>query len=290
MKNFNIFYIITNRIKDRDLSLTRQIADYIRCHGGICYIREDFLSGQEENPRHTDPTMIPPEVECILVLGGDGTLLQAARDVLDRQIPLLGINLGTLGYLAEINRQSIYPALDRLMQGKYKLERRMMLQGKVYRGKELLGQDIALNDIVISRLGGLRVVDLNTYVNKSRLTSYRADGVIVSTPTGSTGYSLSAGGPIISPAASLFLMTPLAPHTLNSRSVVLPPENEISIEIGRGRDETREEAVVYFDSDTCVPMITGDRVEITRSRKDTLIVKIHSSSFLDVLSKKMRNA
>ena len=233
--------------------------------------------------------MIPPEVDCIIVLGGDGTLLQAARDVVDRQIPLFGINLGTLGYLAEIDRQSIYPALDHLMEGNYEIEQRMMLYGSVYRGEEKLDRDIALNDIVISRENGLRVIELNTYVNHARLNTYHADGIIIATPTGSTGYSLSAGGPIISPAAALFLMTPLAPHTLGSRSVVLPPENEITIEIGPGRDEKIEEAVAYFDGDTRVPMLTGDRIEISRSRKDTLIVKIHNSSFLETLSRKMSN-
>ena len=135
----------------------------------------------------------------------------------------------------------------------------------------------------------MRVIELNTYVNHARLNTYHADGIIIATPTGSTGYSLSAGGPIISPAAALFLMTPLAPHTLGSRSVVLPPENEITIEIGPGRDEKIEEAVAYFDGDTRVPMLTGDRIEISRSRKDTLIVKIHNSSFLETLSRKMSN-
>ena len=283
------FYIITNRIKDKDLSVTGQIADYIRGHGKQCFLREDFLNGQERDSRCTDLSMIPPEVDCIIVLGGDGTLLQAARDVVDRQIPLFGINLGTLGYLAEIDRQSIYPALDHLMEGNYEIEQRMMLYGSVYRGEEKLDREIALNDIVISRENGLRVIELNTYVNHARLNTYHADGIIIATPTGSTGYSLSAGGPIISPAAALFLMTPLAPHTLGSRSVVLPPENEITIEIGPGRDEKIEEAVAYFDGDTRVPMLTGDRIEISRSRKDTLIVKIHNSSFLETLSRKMSN-
>ena len=209
--------------------------------------------------------------------------------MVDRQIPLFGINLGTLGYLAEIDRQSIYPALDHLMEGNYEIEQRMMLYGSVYRGEEKLDRDIALNDIEISRENGLRVIELNTYVNHARLNTYHADGIIIATPTGSTGYSLSAGGPIISPAAALFLMTPLAPHTLGSRSVVLPPENEITIEIGPGRDEKIEEAVAYFDGDTRVPMLTGDRIEISRSRKDTLIVKIHNSSFLETLSRKMSN-
>ena len=285
----NRFYIITNRIKDKDLSITEQAAAYLRQHGKECFLREDFLQGEEKYSRSTDPAIIPENIDCIIVLGGDGTLLQAARDVVDRQIPLLGINLGTLGYLAEIDKESVFPALDCLMSGKYEIEPRMMLQGRAYRGNRLLAEDIALNDIVISREDGLRVIHLDNYVNGAYLNTYQADGIILSTPTGSTGYSLSAGGPIVSPAASLFVMTPLAPHTLNSRSIILPPENEITVQIGPGRDEKVEQAVVYFDGDTRVPMVTGDRVQISRSRKDTLIVKIHNSSFLETLSRKMSN-
>lgn len=285
----NRFYIITNRIKDKNLAITKQAAGYLRSHGKECFLRDDFLVGEEKYSLSTDPSMIPGDIDCVIVLGGDGTLLHAARDVVDRQIPLLGINLGTLGYLAEIDRHSVYPALDCLMTGKYEIEPRMMLRGCVYRGRELLDEDVALNDIVISREDGLRVIQLDNYVNGAYLNTYHADGIILSTPTGSTGYSLSAGGPIVSPAAALFVMTPLAPHTLNSRSIILPPENEITVRIGPGRDEKTERAVVYFDGDTRVPMVTGDRVEISRSQKDTLIVKIHNSSFLETLSRKMSN-
>ncbi len=127
--------------------------------------------------------------------GGDGTLLQAARDVVHLDIPLLGINLGTLGFLAEVDKNSVYPALDRLLSDDYELEDRMMLEGKIYRGEELIGKDIALNDIVIGREGHLRVIRFKNYVNDAYMNSYNADGIIISTPTGSTGYSLSAGGP-----------------------------------------------------------------------------------------------
>lgn len=285
----NRFYIITNRIKDKDLAVTEQVAGYLREHGKECFLREDFLRDGERDRHRTDPALIPEGIDCVLVLGGDGTLLQAARDVVDRQIPLLGINLGTLGYLAEIDRQTVYPALDCLMSGQYTIEPRMMLHGCVYRGEELLDEDIALNDIVISREDGLRVIQLDNFVNGAHLNTYHADGIILSTPTGSTGYSLSAGGPIVSPGASLFVMTPLAPHTLNRRSIILPPENRITVRIGPGRDEKTEQAVAYFDGDTRVPMVTGDRVEISRSEKDTLIVKVHDSSFLETLSRKMSN-
>ena len=139
-----------------------------------------------------------------------------------------GINLGTLGFLAEIDKTSIYTALDKLFADDYEIEERMMLTGTVWRGDKITGQDVALNDIVISRVGPpLRVIGFNNYVNDGYLNSYNADGIIIATPTGSTGYSLSCGGPIISPNAAMTVMTPIAPHTLNTRSIIFPEDDVI---------------------------------------------------------------
>lgn len=286
MKNF---YIIANRIKDKHLSVAGEIAAYLEQQGCSCSVETAGSDREEGNYHYTDPGAIPKEIQCVIVLGGDGTLLQAARDIVGRQIPLLGINLGTLGYLAEIDRQNIFPALDRLMRDEYEIEGRMMLAGTVYRGDRILDQDIALNDIVIGGQENFTIIQFNNYVNGEYLNTYRADGIIIATPTGSTGYSLSAGGPLISPSAALFLMTPLAPHTLNTRSIVFPPEDTITVEIGRGRDGQLQQAAAYFDGDTRVPMETGDRIEIRRAELDTLILKIHHSSFLEILSRKMSN-
>lgn len=262
------------------MSVTHEISRYLRDHGCVCHVREEMDQRQRG---------ISPDVECVLVLGGDGTLLRAARDVVDLEIPLLGVNLGTLGYLAELDLNTMYPALDHLMADEYEIERRMMLTGSVFHKEKLAATDIALNDIVITREGALRVVRYNNFVNDGFLNSYNADGIIISTPTGSTGYSLSAGGPIISPAASLFLMTPLAPHTLNTRSIIFPEGDKITVQIGRGRDGRTEHAVATFDGDTRAPMVSGDRIEIRKSERDTLIVKISDTSFLETLRKKMAN-
>lgn len=281
------FYLITNRAKDPELQVTNQIRQYLEEHGKTCLLCENKEKG--EKYRYTDPAKVPENIDGILVLGGDGTLLQAAGDVVELQIPLLGINLGTLGYLAEIDRDTLYPALDHLMNGAYEIEHRMMLSGSIYRNGTLLEEDTALNDIVITREGALRVVRFLNYVNGEFLNSYSADGIIISTPTGSTGYSLSAGGPIISPSANLMLMTPLAPHTLNSRSIVFPSEDVIEVELGPSRDGGVEQGMAYFDGDTRVPIQTGDRVVIRKAKRDTLIVKISNISFLETLRKKMAN-
>ena len=283
------FTIITNGIKDKNRTVTNRIANYLCSHQKECLILQEEEKKEHQPYYHTDPSRIPDDMQCVIVLGGDGTLLQAARDVVDKDIPLFGINLGTLGYLAEIDQHSIYPALDRLMSDRFTIERRMMLSGTVIRNGEVIAGDTALNDIVISREGALRVVKFNNYVNNTYLNTYKADGIIVSTPTGSTGYSLSAGGPIISPEASLILMTPLAPHTLNTRSIVFPAEDVITVELGPGRDGGVEQGVASFDGAARVPMVTGDRIVITRAKKDTKIIKINNISFLETLREKMSN-
>lgn len=283
------FTIITNSVKDKNRSVANKIADYLLSHKKECMVLEAEERRENQPYYYTDVSQIPDDMECVIVLGGDGTLLQAARDVVDREIPLFGINLGTLGYLAEIEQHNIYPALDRLMSDMFTIERRMMLSGVILRNGQEIARDMALNDIVISREGPLRVVRFHNYVNDTFLNTYKADGIIISTPTGSTGYSLSAGGPIISPNASMLLMTPLAPHALNTRSIVFSPEDVITVEVGEGRDGSVEQGMAYFDGAASVPMVTGDKIRISKSKKDTRIIKINNISFLETLRNKMSN-
>jgi len=281
------FYIITNSVKDPAMEMAGFVRQYLTEKGKTCIIQEQTRTENGRHYRYTDAARIPEDVDCVLVVGGDGTLLQACRDLGEKDIPLLGINMGTLGYLAEIDRQNVRPALDRLIRDEYVLERRMMLEGTVRRKAKRLMEDMALNDIVIGRDGKLRIIDFNIYVNGEFLNSYSADGIIISTPTGSTGYSLSAGGPIVSPEASLILLSPIAPHTLNTRSIILPDDVEITVEIKEGHRGAAEGAVVTFDGDTCVSLGCGDRVIIRRSGRCARLVKINNISFLEVLRKKM---
>ena len=308
----NKFYVITNCLKDPECRTAGYIKEYLESRGKTCYIHQEEQRGlsvrpdgepeqytQEEGSgnnayygvscgyRYTDAGCIPADVECVLVLGGDGTLLQAARDLVETELPLLGVNMGTLGYLAEIEHRSIQPALDKLMEGAYSLEHRMMIQGAAWHQNRKLLEDIALNDIVISRNGRLRMVDFNIYVDGVFLTSYSADGVIIATPTGSTGYNLSAGGPIVAPQASLMLLTAIAPHTLNSRPIVLPDGVEITIEIASGHSTDVDGAEATFDGDTSVKLNTGDKIVITKSERRALMVKMKNTSFLEILREKM---
>ncbi len=274
------FYIIANTDKDEDLKFSCEIAGYLREKGGRCAVRERVGDG-------IAPSAPDEDVEGLLVLGGDGTLLRVARELADRKIPILGINLGHLGYLAEIEQQNVRPALDKLMAGEYTVEERMMLTGRVFGDGVQIGRDVALNDIVLNRQGNLKVVNYDIYVNGEYLNSSTADGMIVSTPTGSTGYSLSAGGPIVSPTASMLVLSPICPHTLNSRSIVFSGEEKIKIRMGEGRHGGVDEAFVSFDGDTCFPVKTGDYVEIEKSTEVTRILKINQVSFLEVLRNKL---
>ena len=281
------FYIITNYQKDPEMTVAHEIREYLKSKGKTCYIQQKEVEDPQGRYRYTDAQHVSDEVECVLVLGGDGTLLQAARDLVDRSIPLLGINMGTLGYLAEIDRKNIFPALDKLIGGEYTVEHRMMLTGTAFHQSRRMLADIALNDIVISRNGRLRVVDFNVYVDGAFLSSYTADGIIISTPTGSTGYNLSVGGPIVAPEASLILLTAIAPHTLNSRPIVLPDFVEITIEIGTNHGTDIAGAEATFDGDTSVKLSSGDRIVITRSMREALMIKTKNTSFLEILREKM---
>lgn len=293
----NHFYIITNGHKDCNLEKTRDIRGYLEARKKKCTIQIKE-SGKEQE--YTDVAQIPEDVDCILVLGGDGTLLQAARDIIQRDIPLLGINLGTLGYLAEIEETGMDAVMNQLLSGEYEVEQRMMLTGRIVRGgihqqkhKENglpayeTENSYALNDITITRSGSLQIIRFRICVNGQFLNEYHADGVIVATLTGSTGYNLSAGGPIVEPKAELLLITPISPHTLNTRSIILAPEDKIEIEIGAGREESVQQVEVNFDGSHNVMLYTGDKVEIERAETTTGIVKLNKASFLEVLHKKL---
>ena len=252
------FYIITNSIKDPQLETTLFVKEYLESRGKSCMIQENDRKGSKSSYKYTDASLIPRDVDCVLVMGGDGTLLQASRDLLEMEVPLLGINMGTLGYLAEVDQANIKPALDKLLAGDYKIVSRMMLEGEAYHQGKMILKDSALNDIVIGRNGRLRVIDFSIYVNGEFLNSYSADGIVIATPTGSTGYSLSVGGPIVSPEASLILLSPIAAHTLNSRSIILPDDAEITIEILPRHSGMDDGAEANFDGDTSIRLACRD--------------------------------
>ena len=272
------FYIITNDTKDDDYMITTRIKECIESYGKTCILceKDDYENLREDT--------IPNDIDCALVIGGDGTFIQASRKLFGREIPMLGINMGTLGYLTEVEVQNVETAIKQLVEGDYTIENRMMLYGSASYNI----RDVALNDIVVTRSGALRIIHFNLYVNGEFLNSYKADGIIVSTPTGSTAYNLSAGGPIVEPTASLIVVTPICSHALNSSSIVFSGQDEIVIEIGARREKQVEDAAIIFDGSDEIPLRTGDRIRIKKAWETAKIVKLSKISFLETLREKMK--
>ena len=285
MKNF---YIITNKAKDPDYSFTYEVMNFLRNLGMRCDCQDLSEDLTYTKYRYTNADRIPDDVDCVIVLGGDGTLIQAARDLHLRDIPLLGVNIGTLGFLTDIEKDNLYTALASVIRGDYEFDSRMMLKGCVYRDGELIYENTALNDITINRNGILRVIDFDVFVNNEYLNSYSADGVIVSTATGSTAYSLSAEGPIVQPNAEILMITPICPHTLNKRSIVLGADNTIEIVMSDNKG-LEEERVASFDGELFCKMITGDKLVITKLENKVRLIKTSKQSFLQIVRKKMNN-
>ena len=276
----NNFFIIANKQKDINLEITEQIRHHISRLGAVCNIYDQY-------DRDVSSIDIPEGTQCILVIGGDGTILAAARMLVGSNIPLLGINLGTLGFLADVNLADLSKTLDLLLQDQYQVENRIMLTAEVYKQGEKAATYIALNDFNINRFGASRVIGLKVGINGSVIDRYRADGVIVCTPTGSTGYNLSAGGPIINPTCENFVITPICPHSLTARSIVLAKEDIVTVEVEQIRSNIKEEAIISFDGREGLSLFPGDQVKIYKSQEVTPFIKATEVSFVQILKEKL---
>lgn len=279
------YLIYTNKHKDQQLTVTNQIKKFLEDHGGRVSLRVKDRDWKEE--KDEEEVQIPPDVDIMLVLGGDGTVLQAARETIHCHIPLIGVNLGTLGYIAQIEQSGLDGALEQLLSGDYHTESRMLLKGRTILENGQVREELALNDIVIARSGYLRIVSIRISVNGMFLHEYQADGIILTTPTGSTGYNLSAGGPLVEPGAKLIMLTPICPHTLNQRSIILSAEDEIEIEIPLGKEEKEQELEAYFDGAHSMTLRTGDRILVKQSEECAEFIQLSKISFLERLHHKM---
>ena len=274
MKNY---YIITNKSRDKDLSVTKRTRDFLEKNGCNVVVAE---AGPTEDGHYTKKEDVPDNTECVVTIGGDGTLIAAARDTADLNLPILGINHGTLGYLTDIEVDDIEGSLRRVLDGDYSIEERMMLCGKVYDPDgNIKTESRALNDIVICNTV-LKVSEYGLYVNHKFLGRFKADGMIVCTPTGSTAYSMSAGGPIIEPFARMMVVTPICPHTLNTRSIVISADDRVEISV---HDDNSS---VVFDGHVPTEVKKGDMLNVRPSKKVTRIIKTSQDSFLHVLRAK----
>jgi NAD+ kinase len=223
-------------------------------------------------------------VDLIIVLGGDGTMIATARMVGDSEVPVLGINYGSLGYLAEFRMEEMFPALAGILEGNYQIDSRVMLSAELFRGQEQVMHSRVLNDVVINKSALARIIEIETSLNSQFVNSFRADGLIVSTPTGSTAYNLSAGGPVIYPSMNVVVITPICPFTLSNRPIVVPDDAVIELRL----KTPQEEVALTLDGQVGFPLEVEDRVVIKKSRTYFKLVQPMNRNYFDVLRDKLR--
>jgi len=227
---------------------------------------------------------IPTRAEIVIVLGGDGTMLNVARLVCERGIPILGVNLGGLGFITEIQREELYDALEKTLSGEFSIEERMMLTAHIHRHGERIAEYTVLNDIVVNKGALARIIDLETCINKTYVTTFKADGLIVSTPTGSTAYSLSAGGPVLYPTLDCMALTPICPHTLTNRPTVLPDDALIEIML----KSVSEDVFLTLDGQVGFSLRKDDVVEVKRSPFKTRLIIPFERDYFQILRTKLK--
>jgi len=226
---------------------------------------------------------MPFAVDMVVVLGGDGTLLSAARSIQKKRVPILGVNLGGLGFLTEVTLEELYPMLEAILRGDYETDDRMLLTARVSRKDRVVQEFAVLNDIVINKGALARIIELETTVNHEYLTTYRADGLIISTPTGSTGYSLSAGGPIVYPSLHSIIVTPICPHALTNRPIIVPED----VTVGVTLHSDAEEVLITLDGQVGFEMQMNDLVEVRKGEGFITLIRSPSKSYFEVLRTKL---
>ncbi len=231
---------------------------------------------------------IPQDTECMISVGGDGTLVFASKLAMRQGIPIVGVNRGHLGFLCDLDDSTVEDAIDSLFSDEYETEDRMMLRGSIdMDGKEYVIES-ALNDISIAAGRDMNMITLSVYINGNYLYSVDADGIVLATPTGSTAYNLSCGGPIVDPKNSVILLTPINPHAMNSKSIVLCKDDEITIELNKRHNNEDESIIITFDGDKRIEIEEGDKLVVKRSCHITKMIRFSDKSFLQRMSEKFR--
>ncbi|MEK6654100.1 MAG: NAD(+)/NADH kinase [Thermodesulfobacteriota bacterium] len=274
--------IIANIAKEKSSEYTASLREWMIGRGLEVYLEQGIAAKIGGLPG-VERRKLWSIVDLIVVFGGDGTILRTARLVRDRDVPIVGINLGVFGYLTEVNLDEMYSAMEVILAGEFQVEKRMMLDVEISGGEETFLEGSVLNDVVINRGNLSRIVELETTVDDRYMTTFKADGLIISTPTGSTAYSLSAGGPIVFPELYSIIINPICPHTLTNRPIILPESAEIKVTL-----RTMEKgANVTLDGQVSFTVKSGDTVTIRKSRHVTTLVSSPHRGYLEILRTKL---
>jgi len=275
--------LIFKKYDERIQSILSKVVPWIQARGVEVFLDRETAGIYGRACGTAERRELPALVEMLAVFGGDGTLLAAARLVAGHDIPILGINLGSLGFLSEVKLPDLLPNLEAILAGDYELESRILLEVEVLRGQTVREHYLALNDAVINKGALARIIEIEVLVSGQMMAGFRADGLIVSTPTGSTAYSLSAGGPILYPSLEAFIITPICPHTLTNRPVVVPDGDLIEVTLRHGT-----EVMLTVDGQVGMPLEPGD---ILRARKSTSVIRLVQPAgniFFKVLREKLK--
>lgn len=227
---------------------------------------------------------LPSCTDLLIVLGGDGTLLSAARLAAERGVPILAVNLGGLGFLTTVSQDEIYSILEELFSGKHRVSERVMLEAEIIRAGSVIRRQIALNDAVLNKAALARIMDLELRVDGEYVTTYKSDGLILSTPTGSTAYSLAAGGPIVYPTVEAFVVSPICPHTLTNRPIVIPDSATIEIDFKAGDDAV----FLTLDGQIGIELVRGDHIRVRKAEKKLMLVRPSKKTYYQILRNKLK--
>jgi NAD+ kinase len=290
--------IIAKKNKPEAVSIARSLVEWLQPKKIEVYIEEEmgrllFTAGpslraglplSDAYINSVERSDIPDHVEMVIVLGGDGTLLSVARLVGVHEVPILGVNLGGLGFLTEITLEELYRVLERVIQGDFITDERVVLNAAVIRRGERMAEFIVLNDAVINKGALARIIDLETTINEEYLTTFKSDGLIISTPTGSTAYNLSAGGPIVYPSLHCIIVTPICPHTLTNRPIVIPDDVEIRAIL----KTKQQEVILTLDGQQGFSLEFEDVVEVRKAEGRILLIKSPYRHYFEVLREKLK--
>ena len=281
--------IIAKKNKTEAAAIVRNLVEWLRPKKIKVYIEGEMgkllsptLAGGFWEP--IDREEVPTGVEMIVVLGGDGTLLSVARQVWNRNIPILGVNLGGLGFLTEITLDELYPVLEKVLRDDFAINEREVLNAGVIRGGKRIAEFIVLNDAVINKGAMARIIDLETTINGEYLSTFRSDGLIISTPTGSTAYNLSAGGPIVYPSLHTIIITPICPHTLTIRPIIIPDDVKIRALL----KSSNEEVTLTLDGQQGFTLKFEDVVEVGKAEGRILLIKSPYRHYFELLREKLK--